>query len=315
MKYKQNIRKRYLLYMMILKSSWNEFLEDNSIKLSASLAYFTIFSMAPMLIVIISLCGIFFGKQAVTGELFGQIRSYVGDDAAVQIQSMIGNADVIKDGLKATVIGLVTMLIGATGVFAEIQSSLNFMWGIKTKPKKGYVKYLIDRSISFVFVIGMGFILLLSLALNSIILSFSHKIKLHFPNFPFEFANSVNSVFVFFVMCILFIIIYKFLPDAIIGWKDAAIGSIFTSALFMLGKWAIGYYLGIISLGITYGAAASLVVILLWIYYSALIIYFGAEFTHMYAVHAGNGIRPKHNAIFVEHREIKIRQQQQHIND
>lgn len=302
-----------MLYMMILKSSWLEFSEDNAIKLSASLAYYTIFSLAPMLIVIISLTGIFFGTQAVQGELFDQIRNYVGDDAALQIQKMIGNADVIKEGFKATVIGIVTMLIGATGVFAEIQSSINFMWGIKPKPRRGYLKYLGNRLISFLILVGMGLVLILSLLVNSIITSFSNRINELFPFFPTEFASMVNSVFIFLILCLLFFIIFKVLPDAIIQWRDALIGSLFTTVLFMIGKWAIGYYLGFISLGTTYGAAASLVIILLWIYYSAIILYFGAEFTHMFSLHAGKGIVPKSNAIFVEHREVKIKLQKAQI--
>lgn len=313
MKYKQELKKRYLLYMMILKSSWQEFMEDNAIKLSASLAYYTMFSVAPMLIVVISLTGIFLGKQAVEGELFEQIRSYVGDDAAMQIQSMIGNADVIKEGFRATVIGIITMLIGATGVFAEIQSSINYMWGIKPKPRRGILKYLANRLLSFAILVGMGLILIVSLAANSIITGFSNKINLYFPEFPIELANSINGVFIFSILCILFVIIFKVLPDAIIGWKDAIVGSVFTTFLFMLGKWAIGFYLGFISLGTTYGAAASLVIILLWVYYSAIILYFGAEFTHMYSLHAGKGIAPKLNAIFVQHREVKVKLQKQQI--
>jgi membrane protein len=313
MKYQQTIKKRYLLFMMILKSSWTEFMEDNAIKLSASLAYYTIFSLAPMLIVIISLTGIFLGKQAVEGQLFEQIRNYVGDAAALQIQSMIGDADVIKEGLKATVIGIVTMLIGATGVFSEIQSSINYMWGIKPKPRRGYLKYLGNRLLSFLILVGMGLVLILSLLVNSIITSFSKRINELFPFFPTEFANSVNSVFIFVILCLLFFVIFKVLPDAIIAWRDAVIGSLFTTILFMIGKWGIGYYLGYISLGSTYGAAASLVIILLWIYYSAIIIYFGAEFTHMYSLHAGKGIVPKSNAIFVQHREVKIKLQKSQL--
>lgn len=322
MKYKNAIHKRVMLILMILRSSWDEFSEDNAIKLSASLAYYTMFSLAPMLIVVISLTGIFFGKQAVQGELFDQIRSYVGDDAALQIQSMIGNSDVIKEGFKATVIGIVTMLIGATGVFAEIQSSINYMWGIKPKPRRSFLKYLFNRLLSFLILVGMGVVLITSLAINGIITNFSNKINAIFPFFPTEFANTLNSIFIFIILNILFWVIFKVLPDAIIHWKDAIVGSVFTTFLFMIGKWGIGLYLSYISLNSTYGAAASLVIILLWIYYSAIIIYFGAEFTHMYSLHAGKGIRPKLNAIFVQHKEVNLprqkhimQQQQQQHND
>lgn len=289
-------------YYKVLRASWREFGNDKAIKLSASLAYYTIFSLAPMLIVIISLGGLFLGKVAIEGELFEQIRRYIGDAAAMQIQNMIGNADVLKGSFVASIIGIATMLLGATGVFVEIQDSLNFMWGIKHKHKRGFVKYMLNRLISFIIVIGMGLILLVSLVINSIIDSFSNTIINYFPFFPIEFASWANSIFMFSILCSLFVVIFKFLPDAIIRLKDIIVGSIFTAILFMIGKWAISYYLGIISLSSTYGAAASLVIILLWVYYSAIILYFGAEFTHMYAVHIGSGIKEKY-------------QQQQRKND
>ncbi len=319
MKYKNSIEKRWLLYTMILKASWKEFLEDNVIKLSASLSYYTLFSLAPMLIVIISLTGIFFGKQAVTGELFVQIKNYVGDDAALQIQNMIGNANLLQESVKASIIGIITMIIGATGVFAEIQSSINFMWGIKTKSKRGILKYFINRSLAFLILLGMGLLLIISLLINSIIQSFSYRINEKFPFFPTELASNLNTIFIFVILSILFAVIFKVLPDAIIHWKDALIGSIFTSVLFMFGKWAIGFYLSVVTLGSTYGAAASLVIILLWVYYSAIIIYFGAEFTHMYALHAGKGITASKNAVFIQHREVRVKvqnkEQQQHLHN
>lgn len=305
MKFNTALKKRILRYLLILKASGREFTQDKGIKLSASLAYYTIFSLAPMLIVIISLGGMFLGKQAIEGELFEQIRRYVGDAAALQIQNMIGDADVLKSSFMASIIGIGTMLIGATGVFVEIQDSLNFMWGIKHKHKRGYVKYLLDRLLSFVIVVGMGLVLLVSLALNSIIDSFSNTIVNYFPFFPIEFASWANSIFMFFILCLLFVAIFKYLPDAIIHFKDAFIGALFTSILFMIGKWAISYYLGIISLGTTYGAAASLVIILLWVYYSAIILYFGAEFTHMYAEYAGKGIKEKYQQQQRQQRQQK----------
>jgi len=306
MKFNSAIKKRVLLYLLILKATWREFVNDKAIKLSASLAYYTIFSLAPMLIVIISLGGLFLGKQAIEGELFEQIRKYVGDAAAMQIQNMIGNSDVLKSSFMASIIGIVTMLIGATGVFVEIQDSINLMWGIKHKHKRGFVKYLLNRLLSFVIIIGMGLVVLVSLAINSIIDSFSNTIVNYFPFFPIEFASWANSIFMFFVLCMLFVVIFKFLPDVIIYFKDVFVGAVFTTFLFMIGKWGISYYLGVISLSTTYGAAASLVIILLWVYYSAIILYFGAEFTHMYAVHAGKGIIDKYQQ--QQHKKHELHQ-------
>lgn len=303
MQVKNILLKKIYTYWLVTRNASKKFMEDKALKLSASLAYYTIFSLSPMLIVIISLCGIFFGKQAIEGEIYGQINSMVGNEAAIQIQEMIKNANLGKGNYIATVIGLVTLVIGATGVFAEIQDSINFIWGIRPKPKRGFLKVLINRVLSFSIVVGMGFILIVSLALNGIMTAFSNKITELMPGLSLSLANGINLSFTFLILSVLFSVIFKVLPDAHIKWKDVIVGSITTSLLFMLGKWAIGLYLGMSNLGFTYGAAASLVIILLWVYYSSIILYFGAEFTQVYANHIGAGVRPKSYAVFVKHQE------------
>ncbi len=299
------VKRKIFLYGLIFREACREFVNDKALKLSAALAYYTIFSISPMLIVIISLCGIFLGKQAIEGQLYSQINSLVGNQAALQIQEMIKGANIIKGSYVATAIGLGTLLIGATGVFSEIQDSINFIWGVKPKPKRGYVKILKNRLMSFALVLGMGLVLILSLLLNGILIAFSANIIKHIPWFPINFVNAFNLGFTFFVLTLLFAVIFKVLPDAYIKWKDVIVGAMVTSLLFLFGKWVIGLYLGMSDINFTYGAAASLVIILLWVYYSSIILYFGAEFTQVYADHAGSGMIPKEYAVLIKNREVE----------
>ena len=297
-------KQRGFLYWLIIKETFSEFDKDNATKLSAALAYYTIFSIAPMLVVIISLCGIFLGQQAVSGELFEQIRTYVGDAAALQIQSMIGSIAFNKGSVIASVVGIITMLIGATGVFTEIQDSLNLMWGVRVKKRIGILNVLINRSLSFIIVLGMGLVLLLSLLISGILTSFANTIQRILPWFPLNLVDIVNTSIIITILTALFIVIYKILPDAKISFRDSLIGSVFTTILFLLGKWGITFYLGWLTVNSTYGAAASLVIILLWVYYSAIIFYFGAEFTHVYAIHAGSGIKAKQHSVLIKEKEL-----------
>jgi membrane protein len=223
----------------------------------------------------------------------------------MQIQNILSNAQHSHASMLGAIIGFIILFVGATGVFTEIQSSINFIWSVRAKPKKGWLKYLLNRLLSFSLVIGLGFVLLVSLIINALLNLLSKTLSERFPHFPVNLFTLTNSLIILAVITCLFAVIYKVLPDAIISWKDAWIGSIFTAALFLLGKFLIGYYLGKSNLGVTYGAAASVVIILAWVYYSSLILYFGAEFTKVYALHSGEGIKPKQTAVFIIKREMK----------
>jgi membrane protein len=281
------------------------FSEDEGFKLSASLSYYTIFALGPLLIIIISLAGIFFGRDAVRGQLYEQIDEVVGSEAAAQIQDIISNIQQSHATTAGAIIGGVVLLLGATGVFTEIQGSINFIWSVRAKPKKGWLKYLINRLISFSLILILGFLLLVSLIANALLTILSNKLIKFFPNSTITDFHYVNTVLILVVITGLFTVIFKVLPDAIISWKDAMIGSVLTAALFLLGKFLIGLYLGKANLGITYGTAASIVIILTWVYYSSVILYFGAEFTKVYALHAGGGIKPKNTAVFIIKQETK----------
>jgi len=289
----------------LLKNTTTAFSNDNAFKLSASLSYYTIFALGPLLIIVISLSAIFYGKEVVEGRLQEQLSHLLGSDAALQIQNILRNAQQTHATTLGAVIGFIVLFIGATGVFTEIQGSINFIWSVRAKPKKSWLKYLLNRLISFSLIIGLGFVLLVSLIINALLTLLSETLTRKFPHFPVGLFNLANSVIILTVITCLFAVIYKVLPDAIIAWKDAWIGSIFTAALFLLGKFLIGYYLGKSNLGVTYGTAASVVIILAWVYYSSLILYFGAEFTKVYALHSGEGIRPKETAVFIIKRETK----------
>lgn len=297
--------KRVRTVFTLLKNTTIAFLDDNAFKLSASLSYYTIFALGPLFIIIISLSAIVYGKDVVEGRLFRQLSDLIGSDAAIQIQNILSNAQHTHATTLGAIIGFIVLFIGATGVFTEIQGSINFIWSVRAKPKKGWLKYLLNRLLSFSLVVGLGFVLLVSLIISALLTFLSETLTKKFPDFPVGLFNLTNSLIILTVITCLFAVIYKILPDAIISWKDAWIGSIFTAALFLLGKFLIGYYLGKANLGVTYGAAASVVIILAWVYYSSLILYFGAEFTKIYALHSGEGIRPKQTAVFIIKREMK----------
>ena len=297
--------KRVKAFFTILKQTGSSFVNDNAFKLSASLSYYTIFALGPLLMIIISLAGIFFGKDAVQGKIYYQINGLVGSSAAAQIQDIIKNIHHSHSTTAGAVIGAIILALGATGVFTEIQGSINFIWSVKAKPKKGWLKFLVNRLISFSLVVAMSFILLVSLIANALLNLLSDKLTRLLPNYTVYLFYLVNMAVIIVVITALFSVIFKVLPDAVISWKDALIGAFFTTLLFLLGKFLIGYYLGRSNMGLTYGTAASIVIILSWVYYSSLILYFGAEFTKVYALHSGEGIKPKDTAVFIVKREAK----------
>ena len=289
----------------VLKCCFAGFSEHKVTKLSASLAYYTIFSLAPLMILIVFISSFFFGKEAVEGSIYGQISGFVGQDAALQLQEIIKNAALQGKGNIAAIVGGITLLIGATTIFAEIQDSINSIWGLKPKPKQALLKMLMNRLLSFSLIVGLGFVALVSLVVNSLMDLLNGFLKQYFSQLTVAFFYVMNLVLTLAVVTLLFTIIFKVLPDAIIRWKDAFYGAVFTGLLFILGKFLIGLYLGNSNLGITYGAAASMVVILTWVYYSSIILYFGAEFTEAYAQGYGGRIRPSDTAVFILKREVR----------
>ncbi len=292
----------------VLKNSFTGFSDHNVTKMSGSLAYYTIFSLAPLLIIVISLSGFFLGKDAAEGKIYSQLAGFVGSDTAAQLQDMIRHASLAGKGKFAAIIGGITLLVGATTVFSEIQDSINTIWGLKPKPKKGWLKMLKNRLLSFSVIIGLGFLLVVSLGITTLIDGFSASLRAHFPDVTIVVFYIVNLVITLVVITSIFAVIFKVLPDAKIKWKDVLSGAIATGVLFMLGKFAISFYISKSNVGSTYGAAGSLVVLLLWVYYSAIILYFGAEFTKAFAVKYGSEIHPDEYAVTTKTVEVETGQ-------
>ena len=281
----------------VLVQSFKNFATDKIPKYSAALAYTTVFSFGPLLVVIIFLCSIFFGQEATQGKIYGQMQQFVGKDAALQLQTIIQNATLSGKGNFAAVIGIVTLLIGATAVFAEIQDSINSIWGLKAKPKKGLWKIIRNRFLSFSVIVSLGFLLLVSLAVSTLIETLSDRLKAGFPDVAVVVFYILDLLISFLVITTLFAVIFKVLPDAKTKWKDILPGALASGILFMIGKFAISFYIGKSDVGSTYGAAGSLVILLLWVYYSAMILYLGAEFAKTWGDHKGTSIQPNDYAV------------------
>lgn len=289
----------------ILLATFKGFGDDKGMKLSASLAYYTVFSLAPMLILIISLASIFFGQDAIQGKVFQEMNDLVGNNAAKQIQDTIKNLQLSGKSNTALILGIITLLVGATTVFIEIQDSLNRIWRVKAKPKRGWVKMLKDRLRSSSLIISIGFLLIVSLIVNGLVVALSDVLKHYFPDITVILINIVNVILSFVIITILFGIIFKFLPDVKISWKDVKWGAFFTALLFLIGRFLIGLYIQKSGTANAYGAAGSIIVILLWVYYTAAILYLGAEFTQVYAEQLGSRIKPADYAVHVEQTEVE----------
>lgn len=301
MKIKHFLGRLWVTFRTTIKT----FISENYLRYSASLSYYTIFSLAPLIIITISLFGYLFGRQAMEGRIYAEIRSQVGDVAAMQIQQMIQHVVVSeKDSFLAQVGSIIIIIIGITAVFTEVQDAINHIWKLKPIPKLSRKKFLIKRAISLGTFSIIGFILVLSLIINLLIDIWGKFLIGYFARAGVLMVFAINRIFIIAVVAVLFTFMFKYLPDGKVKWKDAIKGAVFTSFFFMIGKGGIGYFLAKIHNASSYGAAGSLVVLLLWIYYSSVIVYFGATFTKVYAYLYGGKIIPRPFAVHWETREI-----------
>lgn len=289
----------------VLKQAAIDFIDDKVLRMSAALAYYTVFSLPAMLLVIIWVSDIFLGREAIEGSLFNQISDFVGAEAAKQIEGAIRASRESQSGGIAAVIGIGTLLITATTVFGEIQDSINYIWRLKAKPKRGFLKMLLNRLISFSMLVGLGFLLLVTLMVHSLLSLLLDRITALLPDLSSYLVYIINLSISFLVTSLLFGIIFKVLPDAKVKWRHVRAGAFTTAILFMVGEFLIGLYLGSNQAGSIYGAAGSLILILLWVYYSSMILYFGAEFTRVYAMHKGERIYPNEYAVWIQQVEIE----------
>lgn len=281
----------------LLKETFSEWKEDKASRLAAALSYYTIFSLAPLLLVTITVVGFVMEPGDVKGELYAQIRDLVGEDGASMIETMVDNAAASDAKGIAAVVSVVTLLLGATGVFNALKDALNTIWNVQPAPGRGLAETLKDRLLSFSLIPAIGFLLLVSLIVDAVLAALSNSMSGVFLNDVWVQTIRVVSLVVSFgVITVLFAIIYKVLPDAQVAWRDVWIGAAVTALLFTLGRFAIGLYIGNSSTASAFGAAGSLIVILLWIYYAAQLLFFGAEFTQVYARRHGSKIVPEAGA-------------------
>jgi membrane protein len=287
----------------ILRDTFVGFIENRSLKLSAALSYYTLFSLAPLLLLMISLASVFLGREAIQGQVFGEINGLIGNEAATQIQEVIKKTALSGKTTFSIIAGSLTLLIGATTVFGEIQDSINMIWNLKAKPKRGWLKWITDRLLSSSLIAGLSFLLIVSFMVNGVLLAVNDWLKNYFPNVILIVFEAINLFISFSVITILFAVIFKVLPDAKIKWKDVKIGAFFTACLFMLGRFLIGLYIDVSGTGSAYGPAGSLIIILVWVYYTAAILYFGAQFTKTYTEYIGARIEPADYAVYVEQFE------------
>lgn len=280
----------------LLKETFDEWNEDKASRLAAALAYYTVFSLAPLLIIAIAIAGSIFGEEAARGEIVGQIQGLVGKSGAEVIETAIKNANQPQTGTIASIISIIALLFGATGVFSQLRDALNTIWEVQPKPGRPVKGFIRQNILSFTMVLGIGFLLLVSLIISAVLAAINTYFSNLLPGFDVVWQIA-NFIIAFGITTLLFAMIFKFLPDVKITWGDVLIGAAITSLLFSIGRFLLGVYLGNGSFGSTYGAAGSLVVILAWVYYAAQILFFGAEFTQVYARKYGSQIVPDKNAV------------------
>jgi membrane protein len=289
----------------VLLRTFTGFMDDKGMKLSASLAYYTVFSLGPLLLLLMSLASLFFGDEAIEGTVFRELNGLLGASAAKQVQEIIKNINISGETNFALVVSIITLVIGATTVFVEIQDSLNIIWKLKAKPKKGWLAFLRNRLLSSSLIISIGFLMIVSLVVNGAIQLLMGFLSRYLESFAEILLVVINLIITFIIIAVLFGIIFKFLPDARIKWRHVRTGAIFTALLFMGGRYLIGLYIEQTATESTYGAAGAIIVILVWIYYSAVILYIGAEFTQVYTEAFGGTIEPAEYAVHVQQKEVE----------
>lgn len=268
-------------FVGLLKETFREFIEDKAPRLGAALAYYTIFSIGPLLLIAVAMSGIFFGQEAAQGKISAELGKVFGLEMAKSLEEIVQAAAKPKSGTIATIVGVVTLLIGASGVFGQLKDALNTIWNVEAKKAAGVVSFFKNRFLSMAMVLGIGFLLLVTLVLDTVIAAMGESVSRYVGGEAV--AHVLSLVLSFAVATVLFAAIFRILPDLKIAWRDVWLGAIITALLFAVGKWAIGVYLGKAAPGSAYGAAGSLVILLIWVYWSAQILFLGAEFTQVYA--------------------------------
>ncbi|SFT07785.1 YihY/virulence factor BrkB family protein [Sphingobacterium wenxiniae] len=314
MEKKETLWQKIKGFGLLLYATFNDFMEDKCLKKSASLAYYTVFSIGPLILILIWALGFFYGNQlddtgGARNEIMADLYELLGPDITGLLDAAIQKISLESKNSIGLYIGIGTLIFSSTTIFVDIQNSINEIWQIKVKPKKGWLKIVIDRLLSFSMIIGLGFLLMVSLVLSSIISLLMGKVGdflgEYIPNINLQMIDLINTGVSFLIITTLFACIFAFLPDAKVRFRDVVWGAVFTSLLFSLGKYLISWYLSSNATASSFGAAGSIIILLSFVYYSAAILYFGAEFTKQYAIKYGNGIQPRSYAVMIEIKEVE----------
>lgn len=288
----------------LIKLAGNRYQKDNPVQLAGTTAFFAVFAMAPLIIIIVSLTGIWLGQEEIQTKLFEQINQFLGEQGAHYIQGIVENFQDTRTSITATIVGFVIFIFISTTFFSVLQASLNNIWRIRAKPRNNLLKTLYDRLISFGLILILGFIMLVSFMIDAALSLFKDYLHDSFPRLTIVIIHVGNFIVFFAIVMVIVALIYRFLPDAHIKWKVTWVGAFITALLFVAGKAIISFGLGSTNIGAMYGAAGSLVIILLWVFYSSLIFFFGAEITQQYAELYSHDIKPKDNAVRIEINEV-----------
>ncbi|MEJ1240745.1 YihY/virulence factor BrkB family protein [Chryseolinea sp. T2] len=289
----------------ILKKTVSNFIADDSASYASSIAFYTIFSLPAVLIIALAIGAAFYERNVVEEELLSQVGRLIGPDSANEIRSILSHATFDATSTFAKVVGIITLAFSATTVFISLQTTLNKIWGIKPKPKRGLIKFLLNRLLSLAMVASIGFLLLVSLVIDAVLVIFQEILSRMLAGITLYVLNMVNIVISLALVTVIFGLLFKVLPDAKIKWRDVWVGAAITTILFGLGKYLIGFYLGNSTFNSAYGAAGSLVIVLVWVYYSTVIFLFGAELTSVYAEESGSKIEPYETAVKVQTIELE----------
>ncbi|MFO7755554.1 MAG: YihY/virulence factor BrkB family protein [Bacteroidales bacterium] len=302
------MKKRIKRIFLLLKNSAKKYKEDNPVRLAGTTAYFAVFAMAPIIIILVSVLGILLDQESIQEKIFVEIQKLIGEQGKDYIKDLVSNFKGTSRNISGTVIGIVIFLFTSTTFFTVLQRSLNYIWRIRAKPSSSFLKFLKDRLISLAFILSFGFIMLISLMVDTALTLLGDYLAELLPSVTLNLMEVINIIISFGVVTLIFAMIFKYLPDAVIKWKETWVGALITAVLFTAGKWLIGFAIGSTNIGVMYGAAGSLVIILLWIFYSSIVFFFGAEITQQYAEMYEHDILPKDHAVRIEIKEVNEEQ-------
>ncbi len=302
------MNKKVIKIWTLLKLAGQRYKKDNPVQLAGTTAFFAVFAMAPLIIIIVSLGGIWLGQEEIQTRLFEQINQILGEQGAQYIQGIVENFQDTRTSITATIVGFVIFIFISTTFFSVLQASLNNIWRIRAKPRSNFLKTLKDRLISFGLILILGFIMLVSFVIDAALSLFQDYVHESFPRLTILIIQVGNFIVFFAIVMVIVALIYRFLPDAHIKWRVTWVGAFITALLFAAGKAIISFGLGSTNIGAMYGAAGSLVIVLLWVFYSSLIFFFGAEITQQYAELYSHNIKPRGNAVRIEINEITSEQ-------